>query len=100
MEKDEILRRAQKEDDEMAVQVRDKSMWYTYLALVLSAAVFAFVRGLQGQPIMDLCATVSVSVFAGKLYRFVRTKDRWELYIALTMLVVGIVSTVRFFMGH
>ncbi len=100
MDKDEILRRAQKEDDEMVVQVRDKSMRYTYLALVLSAAVFAFVRGLQGQPIMDLCATVSFSVFAGTLYRFVRTKDRWELGIAIMMLVVGIVSTVRFFMGH
>lgn len=101
MNKDEILKRAQQEkSDEMEMQVRDKSMKWTYIAMVLSAAVFSFIRDQQGLPMMDLCATVSISVCVGQFYRYVRTRDRGCLLIAVLMFIVSIVAAVRFFMGH
>lgn len=54
MDRDEILRRSREEkNDEMEIQVRDKAMKWTYIALVLSAAFFSLIRGMHDQPIMD-----------------------------------------------
>lgn len=101
MDRDEILRRSRGEKcDEMEVQTRDKSMKWTYIALVLSAAFFSFIRGSHDQPIMDLCATVCISVSAGRFYCYAKTKDKFNLVMAVVMLVVAIVASVRFFMGH
>lgn len=80
MDKDSILAKAQKEKDEMIVQTRDKAMQYTYLALVLSAAVFAFIRDLNNQPIMDLCATVCISVSVGQIYLLLKQKSMTNLF--------------------
>lgn len=100
MDREEILKKAQGEADEMVVQTRDKAMKYTYIALVLSAAVFSFIRGLHDQPIMDLCATVCFSVSAGRTYCFIKTKDRFDFIIAVVTILMAIFATVRFFMGH
>lgn len=100
MDKETILNKARREKDEMEVQVRAQSMKYVYLVMVLSAAVFALVRGLQDQPIMDLCATVCYSVFAGRIYCYIRTKERFQLIMAVISLAVAVMATVRFFMGH
>lgn len=101
MDKDEILRKAQKEgNDEMEVQMRDKSIKWTYVSMVIAAAVFSFLRAEQGYPIMDLTATVSISVCAGFSYRFMKSKDKSSFMIAIVMLVVFIFSTIRFIMGH
>ena len=80
MDQDSILAKAQKEKDEMIVQTRDKAMKYTYLALVLSAAVFAFIRDLNNQPIMDLCATVCISVSVGQIYLLLKQKSMTNLF--------------------
>ena len=100
MDKETVLRKAQGEKDEMVVQVQDKAMRWTYLVLVLSAAVFALVRGTRDQPIMDLSATVCFSVCAGRLYCYVRTKERFDLIMAALTFVIAVFATVRFFMGH
>lgn len=101
MNKDEILKRAQQEkNDEMEIQVRDKSIRWTYIAMVLTAAIFSFIRDQQGLPMMDLCATVSISVCVGQFYRYVKTRDHGCLLIAMIMFAVSILATVRFFMGH
>lgn len=101
MNKEEILRKAQKEsNDEMEVQVKDKSMKWTYISMVLAAGVFSFIRGMQGNPMMDLTATVSISVCVGQSYRFIKSKDKSCLIIAIVMLAVSIASTIRFIMGH
>lgn len=40
MNKEEILRKAQKEsNDEMEVQVKDKSMKWTYISMVIAAGI-------------------------------------------------------------
>jgi uncharacterized membrane-anchored protein len=101
MDKDEILKKAQAEKkDERELQVKDKSMMWSYIVMVLVAAIFSFIRSEQGLPMMDLTATVSASVFAAMIYRFIKTKEKAHLFIALIMLCVAIIATVRFFMGH
>jgi hypothetical protein len=68
--------------------------------MVLMAAIFSFIRSEQGLPMMDLTATVSASCCAASTYRFIKTKEKADLLIALIMLGVAIMATVRFFMGH
>lgn len=101
MDRQEILRKAQQEgNDELEIQVRDRSMKWTYIAMVIAAAVFSFIRESQGYPIMDLAATVSISVCAGQFYRFVKSRESSCLMIAVAMLAVAVGSTIRFLMGH
>ena len=101
MDREEILRKAQNENnDEMEVQIRDKSMKWTYISMVIAAGVFSFARDMKGYPIMDLAATTSISVAAGNFYRYVKCRDKSNLIIAVIMVVVFVVSTIRFFMGH
>lgn len=103
MNKEEILERSRNENtggDEREKQIKDRSMMWTYLAMVTAAAVFSFVRGAQDQPVMDLCATVALSVCVGQFYRFIKGRKKSALFIALVMLAVSIAASVRFFMGH
>lgn len=101
MDKNEILRRAQQERlDEREVQIRDQSIKWTYVAMIFAAAVFAAIRGSQGQPVMDLCATVCISVCTGQAYRYVKTKNRSCLAIAGITLIVAVVAVIRFIGGN
>lgn len=101
MEKNEILKKAQAEKrDERELQIKDKSMMWSYIVMVLMASIFSYIRLEQGQSIMDLTATVSASVCAAMTYRFIKTKNKEHLFIAIIMLTVAIMATVRFFMGH
>lgn len=100
MNKQEILHKARQGQDEMVVQTRDKAMKVTYLVLVFTAAFFAFLRGLKDQPVMDLAATVGYSVFAGRLYCYLKTKEKYDLWMAVITIIVAVVATIRFFMGH
>lgn len=101
MDKNEILKMAQVENqDEMELQVKDKSMMWSYIVMVVMAAIFSFIRSEQGLPMMDLTATVSASVCAAMTYRFIKTRNKEHLFLALIMFVVAIVAIVRFVMGH
>ena len=101
MDKNEILKMAQVENqDEMELQVKDKSMMWSYIVMVVMAAIFSFIRSEQGLPMMDLTATVSASVCAAMTYRFIETRNKEHLFLALIMFVVAIVAIVRFVMGH
>ncbi|WP_347223951.1 DUF6442 family protein [Bacteroides congonensis] len=101
MDKEDILRKAQEEkSDEMEIQIRDKSMKWTYISMVIAAAIFSFIRGMQDYPMMDLTATVSISVAVGNSYRYIKCKEKSNLFIAIVMFVVFVFSTIRFVMGH
>ena len=44
MDKEDVLRKAQEEkNDEMEIQIRDKSMKWTYVSMVIAAAIFSFI---------------------------------------------------------
>ena len=103
MNKEEILAKSRKENegcDEFQLQVRDKSMKWTYITMVVVAAIFAWVREEQGLPTMDLCATVGLSACAGQSYRFIKTKDKQYLIWAVITLLIGIFAIIRFLGGH
>jgi uncharacterized membrane protein len=103
MNKEEILEKSRQENrggDERELQVKDKSMMWSYIVMVFMAAIFSFIRSVQGFPFMDLSATVCSSVCAAMIYRFIKTRDKKYLRIAVIALIVAIAATVRFFMGH
>ncbi len=101
MTKEKVLRLAREEGkDEMALQARDRSMKWTYIVMVLCAAVFAVLRARQGLPVMDLCATVCYSVSAGFLYRYAKMREKNTLVLGVVQLMIGIAATVRYFGGH
>ena len=101
MDKEEILRRAKAEGrDEREAQVKDRSMLWSYIVLAGTAAIFAMIRAEQGLPSMDLCATVSLSVFAGMLYRAIKLKKMRDILIAAIAFCAAVLATVRFFMGY
>lgn len=101
MNKEEILKKAREEKhDEMEQQVKDKSMLFSYVVMVIMAAVFSYIRSEQGLPIMDLTAVVAFSCSANFVYRFAKIKEKSYLILAVVMVSVGIFATVRFLMGH
>lgn len=101
MKKEDVLAMAQAENrDERAEQVKDQSMRWTYIVMVLTAAVFAFIRAEKGESMMDLSVTVCASVAAGQFYRFGKTRDRYCLGLALVALCVGVLALVRFCLGY
>lgn len=101
MDKEEILKMAQKEHtDEREIQIKDKSMMWSYITMVIAAAVFSFIRSEQGLPMMDLTATVCFSVFANHIYRFIKTKEKHYLLLSAVLFVIGVIAVIRFTMGH
>lgn len=84
----------------MEIQVRDKSMKWTYISMVIAASIFSFIRSMQDYPMMDLTATVAISVSVGFFYKYMKCKDRSNLIIAIVMFIVFVFSTIRFLMGH
>lgn len=101
MNREEILKKAQEEKlDEMELQIKDRSMLWSYVAMVISAAIFSFIRSEQGLPMMDLTATVSFAVSVNHIYRFIKTKEGSYLFIAIITICIAIFATIRFLMGH
>lgn len=101
MNKNEILKKAQKEkNDELEIQIRDQSMKWSYIAMVLVAFIFSVARSYQGLPIMDLPVTVCSSIFVGNIYRFIKTKNKGSFFVAIITFMVVIISLIRYFMGH
>jgi carbon starvation protein CstA len=103
MNKEEILEKSRQENrggDERELQVKDKSMLWSYIIMILMVVIFSFIRSKQGLPMMDLSVTLCASVCAGMAYRFIKTKNKQYLIIAIIALIVAIIATVRFFMGH
>lgn len=101
MDREEILAKSQSaHEDERVQQVKAASFRWVYLAMVLSAAVFGFIRGEQGLPMMDLCATVCLSVSVAHLYQGIKLKNRFCILLGTVLLVMAVAATVRFFQGH
>lgn len=101
MNQSDILTRARSEkSDEMEIWVRDQSIRWTYLTMVIVAALFAALRASQGLPTMDLCVTVCASVAVGQFYRAIRLKERSYATIGAISLLLAAIALIRFCMGH
>lgn len=100
MEKNEILAKARAEKtDEREIFINDRSMRWTYLIMALSAGIFTIVRAIRSQPMMDLCATVCLSVGAGYLYKYIKARERANLIIGIVLIICGVAASVQFFLG-
>ena len=101
MDREEILAKSRNAgEDERVQQVKAASFRWVYLAMVLSAAVFGFIRGEQGLPMMDLCATVCLSVGVAHLYQGIKLKNRFCILLGAVLMLMAMFATVRFFQGH
>ncbi|MBD5384778.1 MAG: hypothetical protein HDR72_07240 [Ruminococcaceae bacterium] len=100
MKKEEILEKARAEKkDEMENAVRDRSAVWMAIAMVIAAGFFVCMRG-EGEPVMDLAATVCFSVAVCCIYRFIRLKQISWLIMGIVLAALTVFATVRFFMGH
>lgn len=99
MNKEEILAKSRKSEDEMTLQVKDKSFKWILITMLALAAIFAFIRAEQGYPISDLTITVSGACFVGFIYRFIKTKDKYNLVLAIFTLISCIAGIYRFCIG-
>ena len=100
MNKEDILKMAQTEKiDDLELQVKDKSMMWSYLVMVVLAALFSFFKALHGFPITDLTATICASVCANVFYRYLKTRKQQDLFLAITMFIIALIATIHFFIG-
>ena len=101
MNKEEVLQKGRAEhNDERDERVRDQSIRWTFMTMVVLSAIFAYLRAAQGQTMMDLTVVVCGSVSVSFLYRFFQTKRKDLLVLGLVILLCAIVALVRFFTGH
>ena len=100
MKKEEILAKARSEKkDEMENAVRDRSAVWMALAMVIAAGFFVSMRK-DGEPIMDLAATVCFSTGVCCIYRFIKLKKLQWLIMGIVLAAMTVFATVRFFQGH
>lgn len=100
MKKEEILEKARSEKkDEMEKAVRDRSAVWMAIAMVIAAGFFVSMRK-EGEPIMDLTATVCFSVAVCCIYRFIRLKQVGWLIMGIVLAGMTVFAAVRFFMGY
>jgi len=101
MNKEEILEKGRSENkDERDEIIRDQSIKWTFMTMVVLSAIFAYLRAVQGQTVMDLTVVVCGSVSVSFLYRFFQTKRKDLLILGLVMLLCAIVALVRFCIAY
>lgn len=58
------------------------------------------VRSIRDMYAADLCSVACLSVAAGNIYRFVKTKEKWCLIAGIALLVSGVLTAVMFFIDY
>jgi hypothetical protein len=101
MNKDEILEKSRLEDrDEREEQIRDKAIKWTFLMMVLTSAIFAVIRGLKGESVLDLPVIVCSSITVFQLYKYFRLKKKEFLTFGIITLSAAAICLIGFCMGR
>ena len=101
MKKEEILEKSRSENkDEREEIIRDQSIKWTFLSMVVLSAIFAYLRAAQGQTMMDLTVVVCGSVSVSFLYRYCKTKRKELLILGVVILLCALVALFRYCTGH
>lgn len=101
MKKEEILEKSRSENrDEREEIVRDKSMRWTLITMVVLSAAFAYIRGTKGESVMDLAVVVCGSTCVSFLYRFFKTKRKDYLVWGIVTACAAAFALVKFCMGY
>lgn len=101
MNKYEILEKSRSENkDEREEQIKDKSMKWTFLVMVITSAIFAFIRGLKGESELDLAVVVCSSIAVFYLYRYFMLKKREYLNLGIITFCVALICLIGFCLGR
>ena len=92
MKKEEILEMARAEQsDEMEQHFNDKSMLWIIVALIVCCIVFSLTRLVQGQPVEDYLATITLAISVGSFYRCSKVKSSRYLFQGIAFGIGGAV---------
>lgn len=101
MKKEEILEKSRGENqDERNETVRDKSLKWTLITMVVLSAVFAYLRGAAGQSMYDLTVVVCGSTSVSFLYRFFKTKETQFLVMGILIAAAAVMALIMYCKGR
>ncbi|MCR4888117.1 MAG: DUF6442 family protein [Ruminococcus sp.] len=104
MDKNEILKMAKQENnskrgDEREVKIYDKSFYWAFVAILLSAFVFTLIQKTKGIIDHDNMCIISYAAVAALVYRYIKNRRKVELILVVCCLIGAIGSTVTFIKG-
>lgn len=101
MKKEEVLEKSREENqDERNEIIRDKSLKWTLITMVVLSAVFAYLRAAAGQSTYDLAVVVCGSTSVSFLYRFFKMKQTQFLVMGILVAAAAVLSLVMFCTGR
>ena len=99
MNKEEILELRRKENrDERDEAIRDKSNKWVFVVMIIIAAIFAIVRVMKGETMLDLTVTVCSAMAVSNWYQYKYTMKRDNLISAIIISVVAVVCLIVYCM--
>ena len=101
MKKEDILKKAQEENnDEMVQYVYDKSMYFVFIAMFVCLSIFSFTRFADGMRIEDYVATLDISISAGSFFRYIKTKKKLHFVVGICFGISGIIYGSIYFANY
>ena len=97
MNKDEILKMAQKDEDEMEQVVLTNALGISTMVVPALCLLFMIIRIINSEYIVsDLIAIIMAQLSASQLYHSIKMKNRKVLVLGLFTLILSIISIVVF----
>lgn len=97
MNKDEILKMAQKDEDEMEQVVLTNALGISTMVVPALCLLFMIIRIINSEYIVsDLIAIIMAQLSASQLYHSIKMKNRKLLVLGLFTLILSIISIVVF----
>lgn len=97
MTKEEILRKAQNENDEMEQAILTKALGISTIVIPILCLIFIIIRIIHSEYIIsDLVAITFAQLSISQLYQSIKMKNKILLLIGLAMLILTISFTIGF----
>ena len=97
MNKDEILKMSQKDEDEMEQVVLTNALGISTMVVPALCLLFMIIRIINSEYIVsDLIAIIMAQLSASQLYHSIKMKNRKLLVLGLFTLILSIISIVVF----
>ena len=101
MNKNEILKTSRLENkDEREDRIRDESVKWVFLAMIVISAIFAFIRGIRGESVLDLGVIVCSSLTVFQFYRYFKLRKREYLIYAIIAFCTAVICLIGFCLGR
>ncbi|MBZ4666661.1 DUF6442 family protein [Mahella sp.] len=101
MDKNEILEKSRSENhDEYETYIKDQSIKWLFLVMVITSAIFAVIRGIKGESMLDLAVIVCASVGSSLLYRFNKLRSKDDLLSGIIAFCTAVICLIGFCLGY